>query len=162
MHPVAAASAASSTRRSRPPTSKGGRMEKAHEAFMHEYRGTGPLRDITVLDFTQMMMGPIATQLMGDLGALVIKVEPPVKGEFERNCLTRGQRYEGEAPHFLSMNRNKLSLAVDLKDPDSLELVLQVAEHCDVVVNNFRPGVMERLGLGHDDLRARNPAIVFG
>jgi crotonobetainyl-CoA:carnitine CoA-transferase CaiB-like acyl-CoA transferase len=108
-----------------------------------------------------MMMGPIATQLVGDLGALVIKIEPPEKGEFERSCITRGRRFEGESPHFLAMNRNKLSLALDLKEPTNVELVLQLAEHCDVVVNNFRPGVMERLGLGHDDLRARNPAIVF-
>jgi crotonobetainyl-CoA:carnitine CoA-transferase CaiB-like acyl-CoA transferase len=129
--------------------------------FLVEYRGSGPLRDITVLDFTQMMMGPIATQLLGDLGALVIKVEPPGKGEWERSCLTRGRRFQGESPHFLAMNRNKLSLTANLKDPDDRELVLQLVERCDAVVNNFRPGVMERLGIGFDAVRARNPQIVF-
>jgi crotonobetainyl-CoA:carnitine CoA-transferase CaiB-like acyl-CoA transferase len=135
---------------------------RSYETFLSEYRGSGPLRDVTVLDFTQMMMGPVATQLMGDLGALVVKVEPPGKGEFERSCITRGRRFEDESPHFLSVNRNKVSLALDLKDAGGRETVLRLVQHCDVVVNNFRPGVMERLGLGHDELKTRNPAVVFG
>jgi crotonobetainyl-CoA:carnitine CoA-transferase CaiB-like acyl-CoA transferase len=136
-------------------------MTALDPGFLDEYRGDGPLRDITILDFTQMMMGPVATQLLGDLGALVIKVEPPEKGEFERNCLTRGRRFKGESPHFLAMNRNKLSLSADLKDSSDRELVLQLVERCDAVVNNFRPGVMDRLGLGFDALKARNPQIVY-
>lgn len=129
--------------------------------FLDEYRGEGPLADFTVLDVTQMMMGPVATQLLADLGALVIKVEPPGKGEFERTCLTRGRRHEGESPHFLAMNRNKLSLTANLKDPSDRELVLSLVERCDVVVNNYRPGVMDRLGIGFEALCERNPRIVF-
>jgi crotonobetainyl-CoA:carnitine CoA-transferase CaiB-like acyl-CoA transferase len=133
-----------------------------HECgFLDEFRGDGPLRDVTVLDFTQMMLGPLATQLLGDMGALIIKVEPPGKGEFERSCLTRGRRFEGESPHFLAMNRNKLSLAANLKNADDRELVLALVEHCDAVVNNFRPGVMERLELGYEALCERNSRIVF-
>jgi crotonobetainyl-CoA:carnitine CoA-transferase CaiB-like acyl-CoA transferase len=137
-------------------------MTNQHEpGFLDEYRGAGPLRDLTVLDLTQLIMGPVATQLMGDLGALVIKVEPPGKGEFERTCLTRGRRFQDESPHFLAMNRNKLSLAVNLKDEHDRALVLEVAERCDVVVNNFRPGVMERLGLGFEAFSKHNPRIVY-
>jgi crotonobetainyl-CoA:carnitine CoA-transferase CaiB-like acyl-CoA transferase len=128
--------------------------------FLDSFRGDGPLRHLTILDFTQMVMGPIATQLLGDLGALVIKVEPR-RGEWERSFLPRGRRFEGESAYFLAMNRNKLSLTADLKDPGDHELVLALAERCDVVVNNFRPGVMERLGLGFASFRERNPQIVF-
>lgn len=129
--------------------------------FLDQYRGDGPLRDFTILDVTQMMMGPVATQLLADMGALVIKVEPPVKGEFERTCLTRGRRFQGESPHFLAMNRNKLSLTANLKDEHDRELVLRLVERCDAVVSNYRPGVMDRLGLGFEALCERNPQIVF-
>lgn len=130
--------------------------------FLDEYRGEGPLRDVTVLDFSQLIMGPLATQMMGDLGALVIKVEPPGKGEFERTCVTRGRYFREESPHFLALNRNKISIAVDLKSDEGREMILSLAERCDIVVNNFRPGVMERLGIGFEDLRKRNPKIVYG
>lgn len=129
--------------------------------FLDEYRGTGPLRDLTILDFTQLVMGPMATQLMGDFGAVVIKVEPPA-GEWERRFLPRGRRFEGESGYFLAMNRNKLSLTADLKSERDRDFVLELVERSDVVVNNYRPGVMERLGLGFDALCERNPRLVYG
>lgn len=129
--------------------------------FLKEYRGTGPLRDVTVLDFTQMMMGPVATQLLGDLGAVVIKVERPVSGEWERSYMPRGRRLHGESPYFLAMNRNKLAMTADLTDPEDLALIESLVERCDVVVENFRPGVMDRLGLGYEQLLKFNPRLVY-
>jgi crotonobetainyl-CoA:carnitine CoA-transferase CaiB-like acyl-CoA transferase len=128
--------------------------------FLSEYRGDGPLRHLTVLDFTQMLMGPLATQLLGDLGALVIKVEPP-RGEWERSFLPRGRRFHGESAYFLALNRNKLSLRADLKDDADRALVFELVGRADVVVSNFRPGVMDRLGFGFDALVERNPKLVF-
>ncbi|QKJ88652.1 Formyl-CoA transferase [Paramixta manurensis] len=129
--------------------------------FLAEYRGSGPLRDITVLDFTQMMMGPVASQLLGDLGAVVIKVERPESGEWERSYLPRGRRIEGESPYFLAMNRNKLAITADLTNAEDLALIKSLVARCDVVMENFRPGVMERLGLGYQDLLALNPRLVY-
>lgn len=129
--------------------------------FLDQYRGNGPLRDVTVLDFTQMMMGPLATQLLGDMGALVIKVERPVSGEWERSYNPRGRRLHGESPYFLAMNRNKLAITADLTNADDRAMICELVEHCDVVVENFRPGVMERLGLGYDALLEQNPRLVY-
>ncbi|MGW3809294.1 CaiB/BaiF CoA transferase family protein [Micromonospora sp. NPDC005113] len=129
-------------------------------SLLDEFRGDGPLRDLTVLDFSQMMMGPVATQLFGDLGALVIKVERPGQGEWERSYLPQGRRIAGESPYFLAMNRNKIGLAADLKNDADRELLLALVPHVDAVVHNFRPGVMERLGFGYADLAALNPALV--
>jgi crotonobetainyl-CoA:carnitine CoA-transferase CaiB-like acyl-CoA transferase len=128
--------------------------------LLDEYRGDGPLRDLTVLDLSQMMMGPVATQLLGDLGALVIKVERPDGGEWERGYLPQGHRVAGESPYFLAMNRNKLGLAVDLKDEADKARLLELVPHVDAVVHNFRPGVVERLGLGWEALRELNPRLV--
>jgi len=129
--------------------------------FLDDYRGTGPLRDVTILDFSQMMMGPVATQLLGDLGALVIKVERPGSGEWERDYLPRGVRLDGESPYFLAMNRNKLAVTADLKDPADLDFLRALVARSDAVVENFRPGVMDRLGLGYDNLLAHNPQLVY-
>ncbi len=129
--------------------------------FLKQYRGTGPLRDITVLDFTQMMMGPVATQLLGDLGAVVIKVERPVSGEWERSYMPRGRRLHGESPYFLAMNRNKLAVTADLTKEEDKAFLFDLVEKCDVVVENFRPGVMDRLGFSYEALLERNPRIVY-
>ncbi|GAA3731786.1 CoA transferase [Streptomyces tremellae] len=129
--------------------------------FLDAYRGEGPLRGVTVLDFSQMMMGPLATQLLGDLGALVIKVERPGTGEWERGYLPRGTRLDGESPYFLAMNRNKLSVTADLRDPGDTAFLKDLVGRCDAVVENFRPGVMDRLGLGYEDLLAHNPRLVY-
>ena len=119
------------------------------------------LDGVRVLDFTQMMMGPWATQFLGDLGADVIKIERPGTGEWERGLRAMGKLLDGDSPFFLAMNRNKKSLTLNLKDPRARDAVRRLAATADLVVENFRPGVMDRLGLGYDELRAINPSIVF-
>ncbi|MDP3209825.1 MAG: CoA transferase [Rhodoglobus sp.] len=118
------------------------------------------LDSIRILDFTQMMLGPFATQLLADLGADVIKVEKP-EGEWERGLALQGGYVQGQSAAFLAMNRNKRSIALDIKDPESRSALLALAETCDVVVENFRPGVMERLGLGYEDFKKVRPDIIF-
>ncbi len=130
-------------------------------SILDQYRGDGPLHDVTVLDFSQMMMGPLATQLFGDLGALVIKVERPGTGEWERSYFPQGRTISDESPYLLAMNRNKIGLGADLKNEADRAKILRLVSEVDVVVHNFRPGVMERLGFGYDDLKAVNPALVY-
>ena len=122
---------------------------------------TMALEGIRVLDFTQMMMGPWATQFLGDMGADVVKIERPSVGEWERGLRAMGDLLDGQSPFFLAMNRNKRSVALNLKDPRAREIVLRLAGDSDLVVENFRPGVMARLGLGYDDIAEVNPAIVY-
>jgi len=122
---------------------------------------TMALDGIRVLDFTQMMMGPWATQFLGDLGAEVIKVERPGVGEWERGLRAMGELLDGQSPFFLAMNRNKKSLTLNMKHPRSREIVLELAKTCQLVTENFRPGVMDRLGIGFEDLRKVNPSIVY-
>jgi crotonobetainyl-CoA:carnitine CoA-transferase CaiB-like acyl-CoA transferase len=119
------------------------------------------LDGIRVLDFTQMMLGPFATQILGDLGADVIKIERPKVGEWERGLAFADALYGGDSAAFLAMNRNKRSVALDLKAPGARQALLRLAETCDVVVENFRPGVMDRLGLGYDDFTAVRPDIIY-
>lgn len=121
----------------------------------------GALDGIRVLDFTQMMLGPYATQLLGDLGADVIKVERPKTGEWERGLAMTGELVGGVSAAFLAMNRNKRSVAVDLKDTVARDALLAIGRTCDVVVENFRPGVMARLGLGYDDFKAVKSDIIY-
>jgi crotonobetainyl-CoA:carnitine CoA-transferase CaiB-like acyl-CoA transferase len=120
----------------------------------------GPLGHVTVLDFTQLLQGPMATQILGDLGAEVVKFEKP-GGEWMRHWGIGASRTHGEVDSFLAFNRNKKSVAVDLKDPKAVAHILELAREADVVVENFRPGVMERLGLGYEDFREANPGIVY-
>src|SRR5205823_4931858 len=102
-----------------------------------------------------------ATQFLGDLGADVIKVERPGTGEWERGLRAMGSLVDGESPFFLAMNRNKKSLTLDLKDARAQRAIRALVADADLVVENFRPGVMDRLGLGYDDVRAINPAVVY-
>ena len=119
------------------------------------------LDGIRVIDFTQMMLGPWATQFLGDMGADIIKVERPGKGEWERGLPAMGQFLGGESPFFLAMNRNKRSISINLKDERAIAIIRRMVAGCDVVVENFRPGVMDRLGLGYEALKAINPAIIY-
>ncbi len=119
------------------------------------------LDGVRVLDFTQMMLGPWGTQFLGDMGADVIKIERPQVGEWERGLAAMGELLNGTSPFFLAMNRNKKSLTVDLKDPRGKAIVYKLAETADLVVENFRPGVLDRLGLGYDELKKINPSIVY-
>ena len=120
----------------------------------------GPLSHIRVLDFTALVQGPMATQIFGDLGADVIKFERP-GGEWMRHWGILNGKSHGEMDSFLAFNRNKRSVAVDLKDSKVRERILELAKDADVVVENFRAGVMDRLGLGYDDFRAVNPGIIY-
>jgi crotonobetainyl-CoA:carnitine CoA-transferase CaiB-like acyl-CoA transferase len=119
------------------------------------------LEGVRVLDFTQMMMGPWASQFLADMGADVIKVERPGAGEWERGLRAVGELLDGQSPFFLAMNRNKRSVALNLKDERAREVCRRLAERSDLVMENFRPGVMDRLGLGYDDLKKINPSIVY-
>jgi crotonobetainyl-CoA:carnitine CoA-transferase CaiB-like acyl-CoA transferase len=122
----------------------------------------GPLDDIVVLDLSRALAGPHAAMMMGDLGARVIKVEAPGHGDDTRGWGPPfvGQEGQREATYFLSANRNKESITLDLKDPDDKDVLLRLADKADVLIENFRTGVLERLGLGVDDLQARNPRLV--
>tara|TARA_B100000959_G_scaffold212161_1_gene223080 strand:+ start:456 stop:1661 length:1206 start_codon:yes stop_codon:yes gene_type:complete len=119
---------------------------------------SGPLDGTTVLDLSQGAAGPTCSMYLGDLGAEVIKVEPP-GGEWGRGL---GPPFvEGVAAAFLGMNRNKRSIVVDLKEPGGSEVVLRLAERCDVALESFRPGVADRLGTGYEAMAARNPRLVY-
>jgi len=119
-----------------------------------------PLEGVRVLDFTQVMMGPCCTQMLGDYGADVIKIERAGWGDLSRWSV--GEDPDGgNNPVFASLNRNKRSVALDLKTEEDKTAVLRLVETSDVVVNNFRPGVMERMGFGYDDLRRINPRIIY-
>ena len=119
-----------------------------------------PLDGVRVLDFTQVMMGPCCTQMLGDYGADVIKIERIGSGDLSRWSV--GEDPDGgNNPVFASLNRNKRSVALNLKSDDDRTAVLRLVETADVVVNNFRPGVMGRMGFGYDDLRRINPRIIY-
>ncbi len=118
------------------------------------------LDGLRVVSFTHFLQGPSATQLLADLGADVIKIEPPT-GAFERSWSGPDAYLGGESVFFLLGNRNVRSLAVDLKDPEWVEVVLRLTDEADIVIESFRPGVMDRLGLGWDDLRSRNPRLIY-
>ncbi|HEY3685288.1 MAG TPA: CoA transferase [Streptosporangiaceae bacterium] len=128
-------------------------MSNAHPAP----GGTGPLRDTVVLDLTQHLAGPYATQILGDLGARVIKVEPAT-GDPTRFI---GPHFvDGDSAYYLSVNRNKESVCLDLKTDAGRDALLRLARAADAVVENFRPGTMERLGIGADVLLEANPRLV--
>ncbi|MFP6639346.1 MAG: CoA transferase [Myxococcota bacterium] len=118
----------------------------------------GPCQGLHVLDFSTVVSGPICTQALGDLGADVIKVET-LAGDMSRS--TSGPFYNGLSGFFTQFNRNKRSIAVDLKSEAGCEVAKRLAARCDVLVENFRPGVMERLGIGWDALRAIHPGLVY-
>lgn len=118
-----------------------------------------PLDGITILDLTVMTAGPVGTMLLGDFGADVIKVEEPASGDLARGLGTLF--VEGESVQFLSQNRNKRSVRLDLKSEAGREVFLRLARSADVVVENFRPGTVERLGIGYEAVKAVNPGIIY-
>lgn len=120
------------------------------------------LSHIKVLDFSHLLQGPFATQLLADLGADVIKIERPGSGDMFRSLTFRNKWLGGsESPNFLAWNRNKRSLALNLKAPEAREAIMELAKDADVVVQNFRPGVMTRLGYGYEAFKAVNPRIIY-
>lgn len=120
-----------------------------------------PLEGILVLDFSQFLAGPMAAMRLGDLGARVIKVERPNGGDIGRSLAFAGIVEDGDTLSFHITNRNKESFAANLKDADDLADVRTLVAQADVIIQNFRPGIMERLGLGYEAVRAINPGIVY-
>jgi len=119
---------------------------------------TVPLAGLRVLDMTQVLSGPYCTQILADLGAEVIKLEPP-QGDLARRM--QPHFVGDDSVYFIALNRNKRSIAVDLKTPAGVDLVRRLIARCDVVIENNRPGVLDRLGLKAADLRAANPRLVW-
>ena len=120
-----------------------------------------PLEGIRVIDFTQVMMGPSATQMLADFGADVIKIENPKGGDLMRTALGATDEAGLNNPMFCSLNRNKRSLALNLREEDNKEIVYRLIRSADVVVNNFRAGVMDRIGFSYEKLQNINPKIIY-
>ena len=124
------------------------------------------LQDIRIVDITRAMAGPYCTMMLGDLGAEVIKVERPVSGDESRGwgppfVGDPYGPYPGESAYFISANRNKRGLTVNLKEPKGQEIIRKLAQVSDVFIENFRTGVLDRMGLGVDELTSRNPGLVY-
>jgi crotonobetainyl-CoA:carnitine CoA-transferase CaiB-like acyl-CoA transferase len=123
---------------------------------------SGALRGIKVIDFTQVLAGPFCTQLLADHGAEVIKIEPLYGDETRKLGPFRADdELRAYGGYYQSVNRNKLGLALDLKKPEGCEIARRLIDGADVVVENYRPGVMNRLGLGYDVLKERNKHLVY-
>jgi crotonobetainyl-CoA:carnitine CoA-transferase CaiB-like acyl-CoA transferase len=119
---------------------------------------SGPLAGVKVLDLSRVLAGPFCSMILADLGAEVIKVEETKGGDGTR---TIPPFVNGESHYFLAINRNKQSVAIDMKQPEGRDIVLKLAEQCDAVLENFRPGVMDRLGLSYETLERANPRLVI-
>ncbi|WP_299665715.1 CoA transferase [uncultured Ruegeria sp.] len=123
---------------------------------------TLPLSGLRVLDFAQFLAGPVAALRLADLGAEVIKIERPQGGDLCRSMVVNNQRIGNDSLVFHTFNRGKKSVTADLKQATDLEKIRALITKCDVMIHNFRPGVMERIGLGYDTIKALNPRIVYG
>lgn len=128
--------------------------------------GHGPLEGVRIIDLTRVLAGPFASMVMGDMGAEVIKVEPEggdgTRGSSSDSIFSLPDelRHKGESAYFMSVNRNKKSVVINLKKDEGRKLLLELAKASDVVFENFRPGVMDRLGLGYEALREAKPDII--
>src|SRR6266480_2555150 len=120
-----------------------------------------PLEGLLVLDFSIFLAGPLASLRLGDLGARVIKIERPDVGDLCRQLYISNLELDGDSTLFHSINRNKQSFAANLKDPGDREQVMALVRKADVLIQNFRPGVMSRLGFGYEAVRKINPKIVY-
>ncbi len=120
----------------------------------------GALDGVKILGFTHFAQAPYALQMLGDLGADVINVERPDKGDFNRTFLTE-ESLGGESPFFLALNRNKSSLALDMKKTKAKEIIFRLYKETNVVVTNFRPGVLDKLGIGFEEAKKVNDRIIF-
>lgn len=119
------------------------------------------LQDILVVDFSQFLSGPSASLRLADMGAQVIKIERPGSGDICRQLYVSDVKIEGESTIFHAINRNKQSYEADIKDPEDLEKVKQLLTQADVMMHNFRPGVMERIGLDYESVKKINPSIIY-
>lgn len=121
------------------------------------------LEGIKILDFSQMLAGPYCAMMLGDMGAEVYKIERIKEGDLYRGMTFGNQFINGKvSPPFLAWNRSKKSISMDLKDPEIKAVIYEMAKTSDIVIHNFRPGVMERLGFGYEDFKAINKGIIFG
>ncbi len=118
----------------------------------------GPLDGLRVIDLTRVLAGPFATQLLGDLGAQIFKIEQPPGGDETRKF---PPLVNGESHYFLGLNRNKKSLVIDLRKPAGADILRRLVASSDILVENYRPGVMQRLGLGYETLSAINPRLIY-
>ncbi|MEM7744708.1 MAG: CoA transferase [Pseudomonadota bacterium] len=118
----------------------------------------GPLHGITVIELAHVMAGPVAGLMLADMGADVIKVEKPTGDDTRKS----GPYVEGEAAAYMMMNRNKRGIVMDLKDPAAVGRLREMIRSADVLIENYRPGTMEKLGLGYDSLKAENPGLIYG
>ena len=122
-----------------------------------------PFSNVRVIDFTQFLAGPFATQQLGLMGADVIKIEPLVGDDVRRSALPKSREWTERnlSPGFMANNANKRSLTLDLRKPEAVEVVKRLVATADVVCENYRPGVMDRLGLGYEELSAINPTLIY-
>jgi formyl-CoA transferase len=118
------------------------------------------LEGIKVLDLSRVLAGPYCAMMLADMGAEVIKVEQPEKGDDSRRSAPLLDC--GESAYFINLNRNKKGITLNLKAPKGKTIFLRLVKECDILIENYRPGVMEKLGLGYEDLKKVNPAIVYG
>lgn len=118
----------------------------------------GALSDLTVLDLTRVLAGPFCTMMLADMGANVIKIEQAGKGDDTRHM---GPFKNGESAYYMNLNRNKRGMTLNLKDPRGKEIFLEMVKKADIVTENFRPGTMEKLGIGYEDLKKVNPGIIY-
>ncbi|HEY0702433.1 MAG TPA: CaiB/BaiF CoA-transferase family protein [Candidatus Acidoferrales bacterium] len=121
---------------------------------------SGPLKGLRVADFSQLVQGPSATQLLGDMGADIVKIEPRA-GEWSRGWSIGDTFVKGESLSYLAFNRAKRSITLDLKAPEGKEIARRIIKSSDVLIENFRPGVMDRLGLGYETLSATQPSLIY-
>lgn len=119
---------------------------------------TGALQGVKVLDLTRVLAGPFATMMMADMGADIIKIEMPKKGDDSRQF---GPFVKGESSYYMNLNRNKTGITLNLKNPRGKEIFLEMVKKADIVMENYRPGTMEKLGLGYETLKKVNPGIVY-
>jgi CoA:oxalate CoA-transferase len=141
------------------PVNPSGNLEMRHDVGMNSPTMSSgrPLSGIRVLDLSRVLAGPHCTRMMADLGADVIKIEPPA-GDLTRFATPRRN---GISSYFVQQNVGKRNVSIDLTTPQGVEIMLGLVDHADVLVENYRPGVMDRLGLGPDTLCARNPRLIF-
>ncbi len=121
-----------------------------------------PLEDYLIIDFSQFLSGPSASLRLADLGARVIKIEKPGTGDICRTLYTSDLIMNGESSVFHTINRNKESFAIDFKQPEQLQKLKKLLAKADVVMHNFRPGVMERIGLSYEEVKNTNPNVIYG
>ncbi len=122
---------------------------------------SGPLRGLRVLDLTRVLAGPTCTQMLGDLGAEVIKIERPEAGDDTRGFAPPFWPNTKESAYFLGVNRNKKSLTLDIAQPEGQEIVHKLLETCDILVENFKVGALAKYGLGYDQLKPRYPGLIY-